>query len=57
MYPKKWKRTKKVVSVVTAFAMLSSAMGTTAAAASIGSDNQPVLSEETGASVDRTSVV
>lgn len=57
MYPKKWKRTKKVVSVVTAFAMLSSAMGTTAVAASVGSDNQPVLSEESGASVLESQLV
>ncbi|MDE6888664.1 MAG: leucine-rich repeat domain-containing protein [Eubacterium sp.] len=57
MYPKKWKRTKKVVSVVTAFAMLSSAMGTTAVAAAVGSDNQPLLSEESGASVLESQLV
>ena len=46
MYPRKWKRTKKAVSLMTAFAMLSSAMGTTAAAASVQPSIQPVMSEE-----------
>ena len=46
MYPKKWKRTKKAVSIMTVFAMLSSAMGTTVAAASVRTDSQPVMSEE-----------
>lgn len=46
MYPRKWKRTKKAVSLMTAFAMLSSAMGTTAAAASVQPSSLPVMSEK-----------
>lgn len=46
MYPKKRKRTKKVISLMTVFAMLSSSMGTTAAAASVRLDSQAVLLEE-----------
>ena len=46
MYPKKWKRTKKAVSIMTVFAMLSSAMGTTVTAASVRTDSQPVMSKE-----------
>ncbi len=55
MYSKKWKRTKKAISFMTTFAMLSSAMGTAVASASVRtdsqeyeltvSDNQPVQSD------------
>ncbi len=40
MYSKKWKRTKKAISFMTTFAMLSSAMGTAVASASVRTDSQ-----------------
>lgn len=46
MNPKKWKHTKRVISLMTAFTMLSSAMGTTVAAASVHTDSQTVIAEE-----------
>ena len=49
MYPKRWKRTKKVISIMTTFAMLSSTMGTAAAAASINTDYEPVMALDGGA--------
>lgn len=46
MYLKKWKHTKKVISLMVTVSMLSSAMGTTVAAESVRSDNQPIMEEE-----------
>ena len=40
MYSKKWKRTKKAISFMTTFAMLSSAMGTAVASASVRTASQ-----------------
>ncbi len=57
MYPKRWKRTKKVISIMTTFAMLSSTMGTAAAAASINTDYEPVMEEETALNVDSQNVM
>lgn len=51
MNPKKWKRTKGVISLMTAFTMLSSAMGTTVAAASVHTNSQTVITEDSEASV------
>ena len=45
MYPGKWKRTKKVISLMTAFTMLSSAMGATTVSASVHWNGQPVTAE------------
>lgn len=44
MYSKKQRRTKKVISLIAAFAVLSSAVGTPASAASSDLDSQPVIS-------------
>lgn len=57
MYPKRWKRTKKVISFMATFAMLSSTMGTAAAAASINTDYEPVMEEETALNVDSQNVM
>ena len=51
MNPKKWKRTKGVISLMTAFTMLSSSIGTTVAAASVHTDSQTVMAEDSEASV------
>lgn len=45
MYPGRWKRTKKVISLMTAFSMLSSAMGAVSVSASVRLNSQPVMAE------------
>lgn len=45
MYPGRWKRTKKVISLMTAFSMLSSAMGAVSVSASVRLNGQPVMAE------------
>lgn len=49
MYPKKWKCTKKAISLMTAFAMLSSTIEAAAISVSaeiVGSDTQAIVSEK-----------
>lgn len=50
MYLKKWKRTKKVISLIAAVSMLSTSMETAVAATSINTDIPPVT-EEAGLNV------